>query len=146
MSRAHTAWLKALLETIPGAVDDGYSRVFVSKAVPPDGAKTVPFPYWVIHPAAGRNSAERVTGPYVTKHPRFTIHSNGADADQAALAGELVEDKLVQNGLGVRPAVTGESAKRVWYSSPIPIQVDDGVKPEVFIHIAECGWEAEPAG
>lgn len=130
---------------MPGAVDDGYSRVFVSQAVPPSPGAKVPLPYWVIHPAAGRNTSDRVTGPAVTKHPRFTLHANGVDADQAARAGEAAEKLLVQNGRGVVPTVSGEKSKRVWYSSPVPIQVDDGVTPHVFIHIAECGWDSEPA-
>lgn len=149
--RVHTAWLKTLVETIPGAVIGGRTQVFVSRAeYPPpdnvgvDGKKIeVTFPYWVIHPADGRDTQPAVTGPYVTKHPRFTVWTVALDADTAALAAENVRNVLVVNGRGVTPSIAGESSQAVWYSSPLPIQVDTTKTPALVYHVAEVGFDSQ---
>lgn len=143
--RVHTAWLKSLIETIPGAVVGGRSQVFVSKAEypEPDQKVEVSYPYWVIHPADGRDTADRLTGPYVTRHPRFTIHSVALNADTAGLIAENVRNALVVNGRGVTPVITGERPRAVWYSAPIPIQVDTTKTPALVYHVAEVGFDSD---
>lgn len=142
MARNHTAWLKARLETIAGAT----GQVFVSKAeyaAPNQGVKLT-YPYWVIHPADGVDEATRETGPKITQHPRFTIHSVGENADQAAWAGAQVKALLVVSGFGVVPTITGERCKPFWYHSPVPIQTDSSVLPVVCFHVAEASFATEP--
>lgn len=141
MSRAHTAWLKALIQSIPAAA----AQTFVTKAEYPAPNQKVQltFPYWVIHPADGTDEAPRFTGPAITQRPRFTIWSVGQNADQAKWAAEQVKAKLILSGFGVIPTIAGERSKPVWYSSPLPVQVDKDVIPVVCFHVAECGFASE---
>lgn len=143
--RVHTAWLVSVLAGIPGAVRDGRSQVFVSKAEYPGADAKVPltYPYWVIHPSDGRDTADRLTGPYSTAHPRFTVWSVGLTADQAGIAAENVRAALIVNGFGVTPEIDGEVSRRVWYSSPVPIQVDTTKTPALVYHVAECGFDSD---
>lgn len=144
--RVHTAWLKSVLDGIPGAVN-GVSRgqVFVSRAEYPEPDQKVPvtYPYWVIHPADGRDTQSAITGPYVTRHPRFTIWTVALNADTAALAAENVRNALVVNGRGVKPTIAGEKSQAVWYSSPLPIQVDTNQTPALVYHVAEVGFDSQ---
>lgn len=142
MARNHTAWLKALIETAPGAT----GQVFVTKAeYPAPNEKTpVTYPYWVIHPADGIDEATRETGPAITHHPRFTIHSVGENADQAAWAGEQVKSRIIVGGFGVIPTIAGERSKPCWYHSPVPIQTDKDVLPPICFHVAEISFASEP--
>lgn len=142
--RVHTAWLKAVIESLPGGVVDGRSQVFVSRAVYPDAPDVkVSYPYWVIHPADGRDTQERFTGPRLTRHPRFTVHSVGSYSDQASIAAENLCNALIVNGFGVVPTIAGEAPKPVWYSSPIPVQVDSTIQPPTFYHVAEIGFDSD---
>lgn len=144
--RAHTAWLKSVLDGIPGAVNvDGRSQVFVSKAEYPSPDTKVPltYPYWVIHPVDGKDTADRFTGPYVTRHPRFTIWSVGLTYDSAATAAENVRAALVVNGRGVVPSIEGELSRSVWYSAPIPVQTDTTKTPALVYHVAEVGFDSD---
>lgn len=143
--KAHTDWLKARMETMPGAVIGGRSQVFVTKAQYPgsDSAVKVTYPYWVIHPQDGNDEQTRFTGPKLTQHPRFTIHSVGLSYDSAAIAGENVKKILIVNGFGVVPAIGGENSRRVWYDVPIPVQTDADVTPAIAFHVAECGFESD---
>lgn len=143
--RVHTAWLKGVIESLPGGLVAGRSQVFVSRAVyPGQPDEKLSYPYWVIHPADGRDTQERFTGPRLTRHPRFTVHSVGRDADQAAIAAENLRNALIVNGFGVVPIIAGESPKQVWYSSPIPVQVDSSVadRPTCY-HVAEIGFDSD---
>jgi hypothetical protein len=135
--RKHTAWLKATIQGIPTVA----SKTYVTRVTP--GAIVAP-PYVVIHPADGIDQVERMAGPRSTQHPRFTIHSVGVDADQCGWLAEQIKSRLVVNGFGVIPTVPGERCGRVWWDSPIPIQIDDDGDP-VYFHVAECGFSSDPA-
>ena len=135
MSRIHTTALVALCEAVTAF--DG--RTFVS-VVPPETEA----PYLVLHPANGNNSQERVTGPRVTKHPRFTGHIVGVTADQTQLLTDLLEGALFPGGRGVVPTVAGERSKPLWFESPVPIQVSTDPLPQIVYQVVEVGWRSDP--
>lgn len=135
LSRAHTAWLLARIRTLPDI------PVFETTNEQPDKTLT---PYVVVHPASGVDDQRRYTGPRLTQNPRFTIHSVGEDADQAAALGEMIKSLLVVNGFGVIPTITGERSERFWWDSPTPVQVDKDINPWVVYHVAECGFSSTP--
>ncbi|MEA9983649.1 hypothetical protein [Subtercola sp. RTI3] len=140
MSRTHTAWLKAQVETIPALA----SKTFVG--IIPEQMKVAP-PYVVIHPSSGTNTATRASSGRFTKNPRWIIHSVGVTADQAALIGEKVGEVLVPGGVGVgvTPVISGELPDPIWWNSPAAIQVDKELVPWVIFHVAECGFSSYPA-
>lgn len=140
MSRAHTAWLQALIQTMPEVA----TKTFVTTI--PDQVKAVP-PYVVIHPATGTNTAERESSGAFTRNPRWTIHTVGVTSEQAAKVGEKIGDLLVPPpmGVGITPTIAGERPNAVWWNSPAPVQVDKQVVPWVIFHIAECGFSSYPA-
>jgi hypothetical protein len=127
----------ALLKTIPAFA----SKTFVTMV--PEGTKPT-LPYLIVHPADGSDSQERVTGPRVTHHPRFTLHTVGGSYAQVAAGAKQVKDKLVVSGRGVTLAITGEVCQPCWYESPIPIQIDTDVTPALVYHVAEVGFRADP--
>lgn len=137
MSKKHTDALVALLKTIPAFA----SKTFVT--IIPEGTKPTS-PYLLVHPADGSDSQERVTGPRVTQHPRFTLHTVGGSYDQVAAGAKLIKDKLVVSGRGVTLTVAGDVCQPVWYESPVPIQVDPDVTPSLVYHVAEVGFRADP--
>jgi len=135
-----TDWLKATLETIPALANS----VFVT-TVPPN---TVPahsddFRFVVIHPQDGDDDTDRLTGPNVHRHPRFTLYSVGADARQAQATAERVKARLVVQGFGIVPDVPGEFTQRLWYSVPTPLAVDRDPSPHWVFHTAELGWKSQ---
>ena len=134
--KAHTDALVALIKTIPAFA----TKAFVMQV--PSG--TV-LPYVILYPADGTDSVERATGPAVTQHPRWTMHTVGSSYSQCAAVAGLIKDKLIVNGWGVRLTVAGESCGPFWYSSPIPIQTDTDVTPALVWHTAECGFDSDPA-
>jgi hypothetical protein len=137
--RQHTAAIKAMISAHPALA----GKVFVTLAK--GDQNPLPLPYVVIHPAAGTDESDRLTGPKIVFYPRFTIHSVGSDAEQAAATGEAVKSRLISGGFGLIPVVAGELPRMVWYSSPVPIQVDYDVSPPLCFHVAECGFESSPA-
>lgn len=147
--RVHTAWLRAVIESIPGALnggpDGGLSQVFETKAEyesPYQQAKLT-YPYWVIHPADGTDTTDRFNGPKLIQHPRFTVWTVGEDADQAADAAEKVKALLVVGGRGVIPTIEGEISYQIRYSVPLPIQSDKNATPPICYHVAEIGFDSE---
>lgn len=134
MSRKHDTWLKARIETVSALA----AATFVTSA--PAGLTARP--YVVLHPMDGTDDSDRLTGPDVVQHPRWVVHSVGVTPEQAKWAAEQVKSKLVVNGVGVVPTITGETAGAVWYSSPTPVQMDSDGSEVLFLHIAECGFES----
>ena len=135
MSRKHTQALVALSVAVPAFT----GKTFVS-VVPAETEA----PYLVWHPANGNNSQERVTGPRVTKHPRFTGHIVGVTADQTQLLTDILEAALFPSGRGVVPTVTGEVCKPLWFESPVPIQVSTDPLPQIVFQVVEVGWRSDP--
>lgn len=130
----HTIALKAKIETIPALK----AKTFV--AVAPKDTKP---PYFILYPADGVDRQTRVTGPKSTQHPRFTGHLVGASYDQCAAVAQLLKNTLVPNGRGVILVVPGEVCGRVWWESPLPIQVDNDVTPPLIYQVSECGWRSD---
>ena len=135
--KAHTDSLVALLKTIPAFAIKTYVTIVPAGTTPTQ-------PYLLVHPADGVDSQERVTGPRITRHPRFTIHTVGGSYDQVSAASKAVKDKLIVSGRGVTLTVAGEKCQPVWYESPIPIQVDSDVTPPLVYHVAEVGFRSDP--
>ena len=71
--RADNDAVKAKYESVAALA----SKVFVVEA-PHD----TELPYAVLYPMGGRDTQERVTGPRITRHPRFTVPIFGETADQ----------------------------------------------------------------
>lgn len=136
MGKPHTDALVAATQE----VSQLHGRTFVTQA--PRG--TLP-PYIVWHPAKGRNTQDRVSGPKATKNPRFTGHIVGEDADQVLYIADLLEDKLFPGGRGIVIIVPGERAKPLWFESPLPVQVQDDPQPTIVYLIVEVGWASSPA-
>lgn len=135
--KQHTDALVALLKTVPAFA----SKTFVTMV--PAGT-TPTLPYLLVHPSDGTDSQERVTGPRITRHPRFTLHTVGSSYDQVAAGAKQIKDKLIVSGRGVTLTVTGEVCQPVWYESPVPIQIDADVTPPLIYHVAEVGFRADP--
>ena len=140
--KRHTEALKARLETIPALKTKTF--VTLARYPYPDGDKVVTAPYIVLHPSDGTPTQERVTGPRVTEHPRFTIHSVGEDYDQTAFIAELVKAALIVDGRPIPLDVPGETCQGLFWQAPVPIQVDADTSPPTVFHIAEVGWTAQP--
>jgi hypothetical protein len=120
-------------------------RVYVSIAPAPPSGGALPVPYWIIHPADGIDEQARYTGPSSREHPEFTIHTVGSSAAQAKINADLVKSALVVNGVGIIPTVAGRRNQRIYYRSPIPVQIDNTVVPPLLFHVAQVGWVSEPA-
>ena len=136
--KAHTDALVALIKTVPA---------FATKTWPtmvPKGT-TPTFPYVLVWPSDGTDSTDRLTGPLVTQHPRWAIWVVGVSYDQVALGARDIKDKLIVNGRGVTLSVAGEVCEPFWYNSPTPIQTLENTDPAIVYHIAECGFESNPA-
>lgn len=118
-------------------------KVFVSFTTPV-GTK-IPAPYVLIHPAAGIDSADRLTGPPVVTNPQFTLHVVGANADSTQIVADNIKAALTADGLIVPPAVTGRVNSRGYFRCPLPIQVSDVVDPPMAYAVVEFGWTSEPA-
>lgn len=136
MSRAHTNALKAKIQEIPVLAGPQTDVTIV-----PHGTA---FPYCVLHPAKGTNTQERVTGPRVTQHPRFTLHIVGETADQVLLVLDLVEAKLFPGGRGIVIDVDGEKGRPLWFESPLPIQAQTDPQPTIVYAVVEVGWRSDP--
>lgn len=141
--RKHTAWLVSTIQSFPALSTKTF--VMVARNPAPNAAVKVLPPYVVVHPTDGVDDTDRLTGPSVTKRPRWVIHSVGVDAEQAAWAAEQVKNRLIIGGLGVVPVIEGERPGALWYSSPTPIQLDTDVTPALCFHVAECGFTSDPA-
>lgn len=115
------------------------TKTFVVEA--PHGTE---LPYAVIYPMGGRDTQERVTGPYLTRWPRYTVHIFGETADQVQTIADLVKPNFVLNGRGVTLTVAGWINQPIWYDEPIPLQKDTDVQPTVIFHVAELGWRSDP--
>jgi len=137
--KSHTDWLASRIETVPALA----LATYVTLAVNADGSP-VQLPYVVIHPADGTDDSDRLAGPSVTQHPRFTIHSVGSTYEQAVWAAEKVKAVLVVGGIGVTPAIAGERSGSFWYSVPQAVQTDNEVNPPLVYHTAECGFISTP--
>lgn len=140
MSRKHDNALLAIIRSVPVVA----TKTFVTKVTSPDGA-VVKAPYVVVHPADGTDDTDRLVGPAVTQNPRWIVHSVHTSAEQAKWLAEQVKARLIVGGYGIVPAIEGERPGQFWYSSPIPVQVDDDFTPSLYFHVAECGFSSDPA-
>lgn len=134
-----TAAVKAAIETIPALA----TKTFVSVAPRTNGVLPTA-PYLVIHPSDGVDRQDRVTGPYSTRHPNFTLHIVGSSYENAQTVTELVKAKFVVAGRGVKLTITGTNTKPCRWSSPQPTQVDNSLTPPLIWNVAELDFEAQP--
>jgi hypothetical protein len=136
MGKRHTDALKAKTQEITAFA----SKTFIT--IVPTGT-TLPYMIW--HPAQGENEQTALTGPRVRKNPRYTGHVVGSTAEQVQVLTDLLEAKLFPGGKGLVLAVTGEVSKPLWFSAPLPIQVQTDPQPTVVFQVVEVGWSADPA-
>lgn len=134
-----TAAVKAAIETIPALA----TKTFVSVAPRTNGVLPTS-PYLVIHPADGNDTQDRVTGPYSTRRPSFTLHIVGSSYDNAQTVTELVKAKFVVAGRGVKLTIAGTNTKPCRWISPQPTQVDNSLTPPLIYNVAELDFEAQP--
>ena len=139
--KKHTDAVKTAIQQIPAVA----SKTWVSVAPRDSQGKLPAPPYVVIHPQAGTDKQDRVTGPKKSQYPRFTLHMVGSSYDNAASVAELVKAKFVVAGVGVKLAITGETTKPCWWSQPLPTQVDDSVAPPLVYEVAELGFQSDIA-
>ncbi|GAB3125925.1 hypothetical protein [Glaciibacter psychrotolerans] len=134
----HTTAIESLAKTAPAFA----SKTFVLVARDPVG-KIPTTPYLVIYPADGADTQERNTGSNSTQHPRFTLHVVGSSYGQVATAVKQLKDRFVINGFGVEMSVPGEQSGKLWFESPLPIQVDNDINPGLAYQVLEIGWSAD---
>lgn len=137
MTLAQSNAVKARIETV--TVLGVPLKTF--KSVAPHGTAR---PYVIIHSADGEDSQERFTGGRTTMHPRFTLHVVGDTADQVETITGALKAKFVQNGFGIPLVIAGESCDGLWWSSPVPLQVDSDPLPQIVYQVIELGWTADP--
>lgn len=138
--KRHTDYVKSRIQNVTNLA----SKTYVSTV--PRAAGTIPTPpYAVLHPSDGSDSVERLSGPAVTQHPRFTLWIVGTSYDSVAIVTENVKAQFVVAGVGVTPAIAGESCSRVWWDQPVPTDVNDTVTPALVFNIIELGFDTEPA-
>jgi hypothetical protein len=135
MSKKHTDALKAKTQELVAFA----TKTFITLA--PHETAT---PYIVWHPAQGENEQTAVTGPRVRKSPRYTGHLVGRDAEEVQTLLDLLEAKLFPGGRGITLTVAGEVSKPLWFSSPLPIQVQTDPQPTIVYAVVEVGWSADP--
>jgi hypothetical protein len=69
----------------------------------------------------------------------------GSSANQAKVNADLVKAALVVGGFGIILTVTGRRNGRLYYRSPIPVQIDKTVTPPLCFHVAQVGWRSDPS-
>jgi hypothetical protein len=122
------------------------TSTFVTLAPPlPSGQPPRPYPYALIHPTGGVDEQTRVTGPYTTEHPEFTLHLVGGSANQVQILTDLLKAIVKPNGLGIVPTVTGRRNQRMFWRQPIAIQTNTDVNPPMCFAVVETGWTSDPA-
>jgi hypothetical protein len=120
------------------------SKTFVAPAQrSAAGVLPVP-PYAVIYPAAGTDSSDRLAGPLVDQHPRFTAHIVGSSYDVCDAVLALVKAKFIVNGVGIEAVIAGEKSSGMFFNSPQPIQVDYDISPPLVYATVELGWNSSP--
>jgi hypothetical protein len=137
--KKHTDALKAKTQEI----DAFATKTYITLAKNADGTKPTA-PYIVWHPAQGENEQTAITGPRVRRNPRFTGHIVGVTGEQVQVLMDLLEEKLVPDGRGITLTVAGDVSKPVWFSSPLPVQVQSDPLPAVVYGVVEVGWSADP--
>lgn len=131
--------VKAALEAVPGLA----GKVFVSFTTPV-GTVVNP-PYVLIHPSAGTDTADRLTGPNQIQNPQFTLHLVGANPESTQIVFDNVKTAFVQGGIMTPPVVAGRRNSAGYFRNPLPIQISDAVTPPMTYAVVELGWQSEAA-
>lgn len=137
--RQHTEWVKSRIQNVANLS----SKTFVSLAPRASGSLPVP-PYAVLHPSDGTDSVERLHGPSVTQHPRFTLRIVGTDYDSVAKVARNVKAQFIVDGFGVTPVIEGETCSRVWWAAPETAEPDHDITPAIVSGVYELGFDADP--
>lgn len=142
MSKRQSDAVKARIETVPIVATKTFKSI--ARYPEPNQLVKVSPPYVVIHGSDGEDTAERLAGGRLTMHPRYTLHIVGETADQVEVVTGLIKAVFIQNGFGIPLAVAGETCESLWWSAPIPIQVDGDPQPQIAYQVIELGWNADP--
>lgn len=137
--KQHTDWVKGRIQNVPNLV----TKTFVSLAPRAGGVLPAP-PYAVLHPSDGNDSVERLHGPALTQHPRFTLRIVGTSYDSIAAVARNVKAQFVVGGFGVTPEIDGELCSRVWWHAPEPAEPDHDVTPAIVSGVYEIGFTSDP--
>lgn len=138
--KQHTDAVLARIREIPAVASKTYAVV-----VPKDGNGAPPArPYVVVYPADGIDTQERFTGGRNEQHPRFTLHIVGSSYDNVATVTALVKAKFISDGFGIPLVITDERTRNLYWSSPVPVQVDTDVVPAIPYQVIELGFDSEP--
>lgn len=138
MTWPDTQAVLAKLQAVPSLA----SATFVT-IVPADNI--VRTQYALIHPSEGTDEQIRLSGPPVTTHPRFTLHIVGSTAESVQRNTALVKAQFLTDGFIVPPVISGRRNYDGFWSSPIPIQVDNDLTPPLVYQVIELGWTSDPA-
>lgn len=140
--KVHTDQVEALAKTVPAFA----AKTFVSVAKRDDVTGALPkSPYLVIHPSDGSDQSTRLAGPDVSQRPRFTLHVVGGSYGQVAAGTAMIKEKFIPGGIGHIFTIPGELCGRLWWSAPIPIQIDNDITPPLIYQVIEVGFDADPA-
>lgn len=142
MSQADTDAMVALVESVP-ILADATHVTLAPKAS--DGSSPLLYPYALVHPKGGIDEQTRVTGPYSTEHPEFTIHLAGGSAEQVQTITDLLKAEVKPSGVGVIVTVSGRKNQRAYWRQPLPIQTNTSVTPPMCFAVVEVGWISDPS-
>lgn len=142
MSQADTDAMVALVEQVTILASSTYVTLAPKAS---DGTSPLPYPYALIHPTGGKDEQARLTGPYATEYPEFTIHLAGGSAEQCQTVTDLLKAVVKPGGVGIIPTVTGRRNQRMFWRQPMSIQTNPSVTPPLCYSVVEVGWTSDPS-
>lgn len=148
MTAADTTAAVALFKTA-GATANAYStHVFVTKAddpLPAWSGTTTGYPYVLVHPSEGIDTADRLTGPPTTTHPEFTLHIVGQTSSSVQAATALIKAKCKPDSFVIAPTVAGRRNYNAYWRARLLIQTEPDVNPWLVYQVIEYGWASDPS-
>lgn len=133
------------VETLAKSVTAFAAKTFVSVAKRDDVTGALPkSPYLVIHPSDGSDQSPRLSGPAVSQRPSFIFHVVGGSYGQVSSGVSLLKEKFIPGGVGHTFVIPGWLCGRVWWKSPLPVQVDNDITPALVYQVIELGFSADP--
>lgn len=141
MANRHSLAVKARIEQVPKFA----VRTFRGVAGKDAQGKLPAPPYVVMYSGAGTDTADRLTGPRSTQHPRWTLQIVGLTEESVQENTELVKAQFHDAyGFGVPPEVAGDRTSALTWSEPQEVQWDTDVSPRTAYQTVELGFKAEP--
>lgn len=142
MSWADIQFMQTTVQSIPALATSTYITL---SPKPTSGQPPLAYPYALIHPLGGVDTQERVTGPYATEHPEFTLHLVGESAEQCQAVVDLLKAIVKPNAVGIVPTVSGRKNGQMFWRMPLPIQTNTDVTPPLCYAVVETGWTSDPS-